>query len=100
MSDVVRGQFLILTEPRPAVPRRRNAQASVGDDPVNRRLVLLDPHSAAHRKAHADWIAEREASFAKLFPEKQSRMAVAPDDSMIESLVKFFYAHMLARTRR
>ncbi len=69
-------------------------------DPVNRRLVVLDPNSAAHRKAHADWIDEREAAFAKLFPEKQSRMVVAPDDSMIEALVKFFYAHMKARTRR
>ena len=69
-------------------------------DAVNRRLVVLDPHSSAHRKAHADWIDEREAGFVKLFPEKQSRMVVSPDDSMIEALVKFFYAHMRARTRR
>jgi hypothetical protein len=66
-------------------------------DPTSNRLVVLDPQSKAHREAHAGWTAARDAAFAKLFPDRQSRLVVTPDESMVDALVKFFHAHMRAR---
>ena len=66
-------------------------------DPTSNRLVVLDPESRAHRAAHATWCAERDAAFAKLFPDRQSRLVVTPDESMVDALVKFFHGHMRLR---
>ena len=66
-------------------------------DPMSNRLVVLDPRSKAHREAHATWAAERDAAFAKLFPDRQSRLVVTPDEPTVDALVKFFHAHMRAR---
>jgi hypothetical protein len=66
-------------------------------DPTCNRLVVLDPNSKTHRDAHAAWSAEREAAFTKLFPDRQSRLVVTPDESMIDALVKFFHAHRRVR---
>jgi len=63
-------------------------------DPASRRLVVLDPHSHAHREGQAKWVAEREAAFTNLFPDRQNRLVVTPDDSMLQSLVRFFHSHM------
>jgi hypothetical protein len=66
-------------------------------DPTSNRLVVLDPESRVHRAAHASWCAERDAAFAKLFPDRQSRLVVTPDESMVDALVKFFHGHMRLR---
>ena len=65
-------------------------------DPTSNRLVVLDPTSKTHRAAHAAWTAERAAAFARLFPDRQSRLVVTPDEPMIDALVKFFHAHRRA----
>ncbi len=74
-----------------------SGKAVTAFDPTSNRLVVLDPNSRAHRDAHAAWSAERSADFSKLFPDRQSRLVVTPDESMIDALVKFFHAHMRAR---
>ncbi len=68
-------------------------------DPTHRRLVVLDPSSKAHREQQAAWVAERNANFNKLFLDALGRLVVTPDDSMLESLVKFFHGHMRLRAR-
>ncbi len=65
-------------------------------DPTAGRLVVLDTSSKAQRQAHAEWVGQRDANFIKLFPDPLSRLVVAPTDSMIDSLVRFFHARMRA----
>ena len=69
-------------------------------DPTAGRLVNLNPASSAQRAAHAEWVAQREASFKALFPDSLSRLAVCTDEERLESLVRFFQARMAAGTRR
>lgn len=68
-------------------------------DPTHRRLVVLDPNSRVHRDAQQAWVADRNARFAKLFPDALSRLVVTPDETMTDALVKFFHGHMRLRTR-
>jgi uncharacterized protein (DUF58 family) len=63
-------------------------------DPASRRLVVLDPNSKSLREGQAAWVAQREAYFNGLFPDQQNRLTVTPHDSMLQSLVRFFHAHM------
>lgn len=66
-------------------------------DPVARRLVVVDPRSAAQREAHGRWSAEREAAFGELFGHPQDRLVVTAEEDQMEALVRFFRAHMGAR---
>ncbi len=68
-------------------------------DPTHQRLVVLDPKSRVHRAAQENWVADRNAKFAKLFPDALSRLVVTPDESMTDALVRFFHGHMRLRTR-
>src|SRR5471032_2624282 len=63
-------------------------------DPTTHRVVVVDPRSKVHRHAHAEWIAQRDATFAHLIPRPKDRLIVTPDESMVDALVHFFHAHM------
>lgn len=63
-------------------------------DPTTNRVVVVDPRSKVHREAHAEWVAKRTALFSHMIPRAKDRLVVSPDDSMVESLVHFFHAHM------
>lgn len=69
-------------------------------DPVSGRLVNLNGASAAQRTAHAEWIAQREASFRGLFPNVLSRLTVRTDEDRLEALVRFFHRRMAAGQHR
>ena len=69
-------------------------------DPVAGRLVNLNGASAAQRAAHAEWVAQRDASFRSLFPDPLSRLSVRTDQERLEALVRFFHARMFAGHRR
>ncbi len=63
-------------------------------DPTTHRVVVVDPRSKVHRQAHAEWKAQRDATFAHLIPRPKDRLVVTPDESMVDALVHFFHAHM------
>jgi len=69
-------------------------------DPVAGRLVNLNGASSAQRAAHAEWVAQRDASFRALFPAPLSRLSVRTDQERLEALVRFFHARMAAGNRR
>ena len=69
-------------------------------DPVAGRLVNLNGASSAQRAAHAEWVAQRDASFRALFPAPLSRLTVRTDQERLEALVRFFHARMAAGNRR
>ncbi len=69
-------------------------------DPVAGRIVNLNGASSAQRAAHAEWVAQRDASFRALFPAPLSRLTVRPDQERLEALVRFFHARMAAGNRR
>lgn len=69
-------------------------------DPVAGRLVNINGASAAQRAAHAEWVAQRDASFRSLFPDPLSRLSVRTDQERLEALVRFFHARMAAGHRR
>jgi len=69
-------------------------------DPVAGRLVNLNGASSAQRAAHAEWVAQRDASFRSLFPNPLSRLTVRTDEPRLESLVRFFQARMASGRRR
>ena len=69
-------------------------------DPVSGRLVNLNGASSAQRAAHAEWVAQRDASFRALFPNPLSRLTVRTDEPRLESLVRFFQARMASGRRR
>ncbi|MDB6094798.1 MAG: protein of unknown function family, partial [Verrucomicrobia bacterium] len=62
-------------------------------DPVAGRLVTLEG-SAPERAAHAQWSAEREATWQALFPDRLSRLVVGTEENRLDALVKFFHARM------
>jgi uncharacterized protein (DUF58 family) len=69
-------------------------------DPVAGRIVNLNGASSAQRSAHAEWVAQRDASFRSLFPAPLSRLSVRTDQERLEALVRFFHARMAAGNRR
>ncbi len=69
-------------------------------DPVAGRLVNINGASAAQRAAHAEWVAQRDASFRALFPDPLSRLTVRTDQERLEALVRFFHARMYQRATR
>jgi hypothetical protein len=69
-------------------------------DPVAGRLVNLNGSSSAQRAAHAEWVAQRDASFRALFPDPLGRLTVRPDQERLDALVRFFHARMFAGHRR
>lgn len=69
-------------------------------DPVAGRLVNLNGGSSAQRAAHAEWVAQRDASFRALFGDPLSRLTVRTDQERLEALVRFFHARMHAGHRR
>jgi hypothetical protein len=69
-------------------------------DPVAGRIVNLNGNSSAQRAAHAEWVAQRDASFRSLFPDPLSRLTVRNDQERLEALVRFFHARMFAGHRR
>ena len=62
-------------------------------DPVAGRLVTLE-NSAAERAAHATWRRQREETWAALFPDANSRLAVGTDENRLDALVRFFHTRM------
>ena len=64
-------------------------------DPAAGRLVTLDG-SGAERAAHAGWRAEREAAWARTFPDPLSRLVVGTDQNRLDALVRFFHARQRA----
>lgn len=69
-------------------------------DPVAGRLVNINGASSAQRAAHADWVAQRDASFRALFPDPLGRLTVRTDQERLDALVRFFHARMFAGHRR
>ncbi|HEY8994400.1 MAG TPA: DUF58 domain-containing protein [Lacunisphaera sp.] len=69
-------------------------------DPVAGRLVNLNGASSAQQAAHAEWVAQRDASFRALFPDPLGRLTVRTDQERLEALVRFFHARMFAGHRR
>jgi uncharacterized protein (DUF58 family) len=69
-------------------------------DPVAGRLVNLNGASSAQQAAHAEWVAQRDASFRNLFPNLLSRLTVRPDEERLDALVRFFHRRMAAGHRR
>ncbi len=68
-------------------------------DPAAGRLVTLDG-SSAERAAHAAWVAEREAAWQTLFPDRLSRLVVDTGQNRLDALVRFFHARMRPRSGR
>ncbi len=62
-------------------------------DPTQGRLVTLEG-SADERAAHAEWRAQRDAAWSRLYPDPQSRLVVSTEESRLDALVKFFHARM------
>jgi uncharacterized protein (DUF58 family) len=69
-------------------------------DPVAGRLVNLNGASPTQRAAHAEWVAQRDASFRELFRDPLSRLTVRTDEERLDALVRFFHARMFAGHRR
>ena len=69
-------------------------------DPVAGRLVNINGAAAAQRAAHAEWVAQRDASFRSLFPDPLARLTVRTDQERLDALVRFFHARMHAGHRR
>jgi uncharacterized protein (DUF58 family) len=69
-------------------------------DPVAGRLVNLNGASSAQRSAHAEWVAQREASFRTLFPNVLTRLTVRTDEDRLDALVRFFHRRMAAGHHR
>jgi len=69
-------------------------------DPVAGRLVTINGASSAQRAAHAEWVAQRDASFRALFPAPLSRLVVGTDQDRLDALVRFFHARMASGKRR
>ena len=69
-------------------------------DPVAGRLMNLNGASPAQCAAHAEWVAQRDASFRSLFPDPLSRLTVRTDQERLEALVRFFHARMHQRATR
>lgn len=69
-------------------------------DPVAGRIVTLNGNSSAQRAAHAEWVAQRDASFRALFADPLARLTVRTDQERLEALVRFFHARMHAGHRR
>ena len=63
-------------------------------DPTTHRAVVVDPRSKVHQRAHAEWKARRDATFAHLIPRGKDRLVVTPDETMVDALAHFFHAHM------
>ncbi len=72
----------------------RDSKPLTAYDPTTQRVVVFDPRSSVHQQAHAAWVAERENAFAHFFPRKKNRLAVTPDESTTDAVVRFFHAHM------
>lgn len=68
-------------------------------DPTTHRVVVIDPRSGVHRKAHAEWQAQRDAAFSHLIPRPKDRLTVTPEESMVDAMVHFFHAHMGTATQ-
>jgi hypothetical protein len=68
-------------------------EAFAAFDPAAGRLVTLEA-SAAERAAHADWRAQREASWLACFPDPLSRLVVRNTENRLDALVRFFHARM------
>ncbi len=60
-------------------------------DPLAGRILHLDTTSTAQRRAHAAWVARREAHFAALFPNPVDRAAVRTDAPAFDAMVAFFH---------
>jgi len=68
-------------------------------DPTTNRVVVIDPRSGVHRKAHAEWVEKRNASFSHFVPRPKDRLTITPDESVVDALVHFFHAHMGTATQ-
>ena len=62
-------------------------------DPIGGSLVSIEG-SAAEQKAHAAWVGAREESWARLFPDTLSRMALHTGEDRLDALVRFFHRRM------
>ncbi|HEX9784572.1 MAG TPA: DUF58 domain-containing protein [Opitutaceae bacterium] len=70
-------------------------------DPLAGRIVHIDTASSSQRKAHAYWVARREAAFVSLFTNPIDRLAVRTDESVFDAMVGFFHrrGRLAARAR-
>ncbi len=68
-------------------------------DPTTQRVVVVDPRSKVHRRAHAEWRAARDAGFAQMIPRGKDRLVVTPEETMVDALAHFFHAHMGSAAR-
>ncbi len=59
-------------------------------DPLAGRITTLNPRSNAQRRAHAEWVAKRDAHFSSLLPNSLDRLALRTDEPVFEAMVNFF----------
>jgi len=69
-------------------------------DPVQERIVVLDPRSRSQREQHAAWREARDTAFRELQPDPHARLTVSTGDDMLDAMVGFFRARMGASSRR
>jgi uncharacterized protein (DUF58 family) len=60
-------------------------------DPVSGSLTQINTRSQAQRKAHSDWVEQREQTFAGLFPNSADRLAVQTTENVFDAMVRFFH---------
>ena len=63
-------------------------------DPVAGELVPFDTSSRANRRAHEQWVAERERRWNELFRRPADRFVVGTQQDPLEALMGFFRARM------
>jgi hypothetical protein len=66
-------------------------------DPTAEELVLIDGNSSSQRKAHAEWVREREAHFEALFPKSRSRLAFLNQEEPLDAVIKLMRRRMEGR---
>jgi uncharacterized protein (DUF58 family) len=59
-------------------------------DPLGGRIINLNTRSSAERRAHAEWVQQREQHFTALLPNPVDRLAVLADESAFDAMVGFF----------
>lgn len=63
-------------------------------DPTSGELLVLDTTSTASRRRHAEWVGERDALWAQLFPAPTDGFTVGTQEDPLDALIRFFRRRM------
>ena len=68
-------------------------------DPLTGELLPFNTSSKASRARHAMWVRARDAYWQELFPSPVDRLTVSTEDDLLQAVIRFFRARMLAVKR-